>query len=1102
MSNSNKAYLSLESQLNKFIDKYYKLAALKGFLLTGLFSIGLISIVIFLENIYHFSSMGRSILFFGSLSLLAFAFVKSVLLPFLRFCGVLNRLGYKEAAQLIYKEIPEIKDQLINTIELENKTINSDGGLLDASISQKANKVLKYDLVSAFSVREHKKYLFGFLVILLLAFGFSLKYNSLLVNPFKRVVQFQKSFIPPNPFVFEINNGLPLTVLENDPLLLNIRTIGETDPENIILYSNKQRYFPKKTSKFNFKYDFKTVRQSFFFHLKDGNGDTISYKVKVLPKAKLLTENKIAVYPAYTKLESDTFKDLANTVIPVGTKLFWELKTKNTSKCEIAFIDTSFLFQSISNSCSFYMTPKESGDYQVYVSNNYSKIVDSLNYHIELQEDQFPTIYVNEFVDSNYLDYKFFVGEIQDDYGFKKLSFNYYTKKNKIQESLDVKYQNSNRSSFSFDFDFSKLSLSEGEEITYYFTVWDNDGIIGPKQTKSQEFVLIKLNKEELKKERTAQRIAQENGLKNLHKNVSSFHEDLKNIKNSLLQKKKMDWEDKSNIEDFLQKKKQIALDLEKLQKNMKKSLAIDQNNKNEEITQKQELLNKMMDELMSDEMKKLYDELSDLINEMNKNNVLEKMEDIDLSQENLIKELDRTIEHFKRLEIEKKAEEISAELKELSKRQKDLAEKSLDKVVSSFNKNKEQEKIKDDFYDIKNEIYELKKKNEELESPKKLDTESDENEVKEEMEKSMESLSNNKNKKASESQKKASDKMNELADKLGALSKKDSEQQEEDMEALRLLLEQLVTFSIQQEELLASLKTTNPQDPKYVEIGQHQRKLKDEIRVVEDSLAALGKRQIMISGKINEEVQIINRSLNKSIKNLTERKKAEAGKNQQTVMMHTNELGLLLSEIIETMQQNMPGNGQCNKPGGNSKKPGNSLPKNAEQLKKQIDAMKKFMKGQKDGKAPGNKPGHFEQLGRMAGQQAAIKKELMKLSQELNKDGSGKGNGLKEIIKELEEIENQIINNELDLSSIMRQEEIKIKLLELEKATKEQEEDKKREAKESEDNFKRNNIELYKEYLKIKTGEIELLKSIPPNLKPYYKNKVNEYFKNIEKSL
>ena len=42
--------------------------------------------------------------------------------------------------------------------------------------------------------------------------------------------------------------------------------------------------------------------------------------------------------------------------------------------------------------------------------------------------------------------------------------------------------------------------------------------------------------------------------------------------------------------------------------------------------------------------------------------------------------------------------------------------------------------------------------------------------------------------------------------------------------------------------------------------------------------------------------------------------------------------------EIINQMQQNMPGSGQCNKPGGKNKKPGKGLPKNAEQLKQQIE--------------------------------------------------------------------------------------------------------------------------------------------------------------------
>ena len=167
--------------------------------------------------------------------------------------------------------------------------------------------------------------------------------------------------------------------------------------------------------------------------------------------------------------------------------------------------------------------------------------------------------------------------------------------------------------------------------------------------------------------------------------------------------------------------------------------------------------------------------------------------------------------------------------------------------------------------------------------------------------------------------------------------------------------------------------------------------------------------------------------------------------------------------------------------------------------MKKQIEAMKKFLEEKKNGKSPGKSGSPFEQLGRMAAEQAALKKKLLEASQELNNDGSGKGNSLKDVIKKIEEVENEIINNNISLSSIERQEEIKVKLLELEKAAKEQEEEERRESKESIDEYKKNNSLLFEEYLKIKQEETELLKTIPPNLKPYYKNKVNEYIKSIE---
>ena len=193
---------------------------------------------------------------------------------------------------------------------------------------------------------------------------------------------------------------------------------------------------------------------------------------------------------------------------------------------------------------------------------------------------------------------------------------------------------------------------------------------------------------------------------------------------------------------------------------------------------------------------------------------------------------------------------------------------------MSNFQKNKSQEEIKDEFYKIQNDLYELKKKNDELASPKNMETSKKEEEIKNEMNKAIDNLSKSKENKASENQKNASKSMAELAKQMNSLSQSGNQQQEEDMETLRILLEQLVTFSLEQEEQMTLLKKTNPQDPKYIDIGQNQRKLRDELKIIEDSLIALGKRQIMISNKINSEVQQIKRSLKYSIKNMTERKK------------------------------------------------------------------------------------------------------------------------------------------------------------------------------------------------------------------------------------
>ena len=118
---------------------------------------------------------------------------------------------------------------------------------------------------------------------------------------------FNSKFEPPNPFSFTINQGQELLVLENDPLSLKIKTHGSVDPEELYMHVGKQRFFPVKNKKNNFTHQFKSVNSSFIFSLLDGNNDSVFYKVKMLPKARIISEKKIVEYQNIPKLKQILF---------------------------------------------------------------------------------------------------------------------------------------------------------------------------------------------------------------------------------------------------------------------------------------------------------------------------------------------------------------------------------------------------------------------------------------------------------------------------------------------------------------------------------------------------------------------------------------------------------------------------------------------------------------------------------------------------------------------------------------------------------------------------------------------------------------------------
>ena len=90
-------------------------------------------------------------------------------------------------------------------------------------------------------------------------------------------------------------------------------------------------------------------------------------------------------------------------------------------------------------------------------------------------------------------------------------------------------------------------------------------------------------------------------------------------------------------------------------------------------------------------------------------------------------------------------------------------------------------------------------------------------------MKDSKESLSEGKEKKASESQKKAAEMMEQMADDLAAMQASASmEQEAEDMDKLRFLLENIVTLSHQEENLMVDYGKINRLNPLVVDYNRN----------------------------------------------------------------------------------------------------------------------------------------------------------------------------------------------------------------------------------------------------------------------------------------
>ncbi len=1098
----------LIEKLDSFIRKYYRNQLLKGVIIGSGGIAATFGIISLLEFLGHFNTSVRTVLFFGFLFFSLFVLIRFILVPLSKLYKLGSTIGYRDAATLIGGHFSQINDKLLNTIELQESALSQkDNELLLASIEARTNELSPIPFTKAINLRENLLYLkyaaipvIALIVVFLISPGFTAST--------KRLVNYNTYYEKEAAFVFELENK-DLTAIQNDDLEINVLTKGEVAPSEAYINVDGNRFKMKRNERHGFSYIIKNITKGVNVFFESGDVRSRSFDINVLEKALLIDFKAKLSYPAYTGLKEEELKNTTDFTVPSGTKVIWDFQTRNADELKLYLGKEKKQAERTSEGYRFTNAFMKNALVSVMPFNKQVGVIDSVRFSVNVIPDNYPTIEFEEKSDSLSSKLVYMMGEITDDYGFRNLYFKYRFSSSDDNSKVTGDFRSIRlpasefmiKQRFYHLWDLNSIDLLPSDKVEYFFEVWDNDGVNGSKsaRTVSKYYEAPSIDKINEETERKTEEIKKD--IKDTRDQIDKIENTIGEMKKKLTEKQNLSWEDKQKIKELLQQHNDLQQQLEEMvEQNKEKNTRESEFKKiDEEIKAKQEQIEELFEEVIDEEMKELMEKIQELMEKNRKEDLQKALDDMEMKDKELKKMMDRMLEQLKHLQLEKKVDETIDKLNEMAKEQERLAEKSLDKNNDKDDLIKEQEKLQKELEEAKEDLKEINRKNKDLEKPLDMKTPDEElNKAGENQEEGKEQLEKNNRKNSSGSQSKAAEQLNKAAQQLQqSLDAAQRQQSVEDYNTLRMILENLLQVSKDQEALMGEFSETRGYSPKYVELGKHQKKIRDDAIVIEDSLFALSKRVAQLEHFINKEMGMVNSNISKSIENIGERRTRDVMRHQQYTMTSLNNLALMLSNSLEQMQaqmrNNKPGAGQCNNPGGSNPKPGmNSIKKMQDELNKQLQQMSEEMK--KGGQKPGS-----EGFAKAAAQQAAIRRRLQDLQRQLEKEGKGRSLGdLNRTREMMDDIEKDLYNKRLDPNVLRKQQEIMTRLLEHEKAEQKQEQDKRRESNEGKE-LKRDVPPAIEEYLKQQEKEQELLKTLPPELTPYYKNKVREYFRSTD---
>jgi len=696
--------------------------------------------------------------------------------------------------------------------------------------------------------------------------------------------------------------------------------------------------------------------------------------------------------------------------------------------------------------------------------------------------------------------------KIRDDFGFSRLLLRHRLTNTDFgvpaekysSESISIDKRGINQELF-FVWETSGMMLTAGDIVTFYFEVFDNDYISGPKSVKSKTFQLRVPTMEELFNNAEVTQEEAQLDLEEVLKEAEKLKEDMKDLSNELKKDdKEITWNEKKKIEEAAERFEKLQNQVEEAQKKIdeaKKNL--DENNLlSKETLQKYNELQKLMDEMNSDEMKNALEKLQKEMESMNRDKAQQSLEDMEFNEEMFKKSIERTVNLLKRIQIEQKMDEVIKRTEELHKKIDELKEETEKRDLSSESDKKElakkEEEISKQLEKLKEEMDKLQEKMSEFkempndkmdELQKEMGAQKNE-ELSDEMK---EMLQQEMKMEAMQLMEKMSSNMEKMKNQMGQMQQQ--MQQQNQMQILFEMMkgiENLVSLSKEEEKLKNSTEKSNPNSSQFSENIQKQQKISEGLDKTLEQMSELSQKTFAITPEMGKALGNARKEMNKAMQGMQGKNSGMAIQSQTGAMKYLNEAASMMKGNMEQMMSGGSGGGMM------------SMMQQMQKLSQQQKGINQLTQQLKQGDrlTPEQQAG----LQRLSQQQEMIRKSLEQLNKENKERGQSKTltSDLEKILEEMREVITSMNTDKIDDDLVQSQQQILSKLLDAQRSINERDFEKNRESNSSK-NFTRKSpdeLNLNSEKNKIKD---ELLKIINEGYSKDYEDLIRKYYEILE---